>query len=201
MPTAFSTPLLVAMLLLCLLSFAWAMKNFFTRPTGTSFGMLLIKYAGTALGLIHLLVLTLLGAADAEHAAIAAFVYVTSLALFWWTVNTNRRTPLSAAFSSDLPQRIVQEGPYRFVRHPFYASYLLMWFAAPIGIGEPWLYATAALMVVLYYVAAKTEEQKFAQSAVAQQYALYRSTTGLFFPNPLKMLNPGLSLRRMTVKD
>lgn len=189
MPTAFSTLLLVALLLSCLLSFAWAMKHFFTQPTGTSTGMRLIKFCGIGFGLAHLLTLALFGAADSEHAACAAFIFSASLALFWWTLNTNRRAPLSAAFSSDLPQRIVKEGPYRYVRHPFYASYLLMWLAAPIGSAQVWLLASAVVMLALYYAAAKAEEQKFAQSALSRQYASYRAASGLFLPNPIKMLS------------
>ena len=198
MPIVCWTAILCALLLSCLLSFAWAMKHFFTQPTGTSLGMSLIKFSGAAFGLTHLSALALLGAAGAERAALAALAYAASLALFWWTLSTHQHTPISAVFSRDLPHRVVQDGPYRFVRHPFYASYLLMWLAAPIGAGQWWLATAALIMGGVYYSAAKSEEKKFAESAVANHYARYRAATGLFLPNPLKMLQRFTAPRTQT---
>jgi len=45
-----------------------------------------------------------------------------------------------------------------------------------------------AVMLVIYVWAAVVEEAKFARSPLASAYERYRSHTGLFFPNPVKLL-------------
>ena len=83
-------------------------------------------------------------------------------------------------------------GPYRFVRHPFYCSYLLTWAAGVVASAQFWLLPTVAIMLIIYTRAAKLEEEKFTRSPLAETYKSYRTRTGLFLPNPIKML----SLRR-----
>jgi hypothetical protein len=40
--------LLAALMVVCLGSFAWGMRRFFTQPTGASTGMRVVTYAGNA---------------------------------------------------------------------------------------------------------------------------------------------------------
>src|SRR5581483_9734062 len=96
--------------------------------------------------------------------------------------------------SSDLPARVTQHGPYRYVRHPFYASYMLVWIAGPIAAGRPWLLSTTLVMLAIYIAAAKSEERKFEQSALAAQYESYQARTGMFAPNPFKLVPQASSL-------
>jgi protein-S-isoprenylcysteine O-methyltransferase Ste14 len=83
----------------------------------------------------------------------------------------------------------VLPGPYRFVRHPFYCSYLLTW-------AEFRLLPTVTIMLIIYTRAAKLEEEKFTRSSLAETYKSCRTRTGLFLPNPIKML----SLRRLVAR-
>ncbi len=84
----------------------------------------------------------------------------------------------------------MEHGPYRFVRHPFYCSYLLAWAAGFVATAQTWLLPTVAVMLVIYVRAAKLEEEKFTRSPLAGTYERYRSRTGLFLPNPVKLLAP-----------
>jgi len=54
--------------------------------------------------------------------------------------------------------------------------------------GRLWLLPTLAVMLVIYVRAASDGEQKFSRSPLASAYERYRSHTGLFFPNPVKLL-------------
>ncbi|MBA3708203.1 MAG: isoprenylcysteine carboxylmethyltransferase family protein [Planctomycetes bacterium] len=187
-------PAWLALLLVgCLACFAWAMRTFFTKPTGAAHGMTVIKVCGTLFAVVHLVAYATASGIQAVAAIAATIIYLGALGLFWWAIAANRVAPLSAAFSSDLPERLVQHGPYRFVRHPFYASYLLVWSACPIVFGGWWLWSTLAAMVVIYHVAAKTEERKFAGSRHVAAYDRYRSATGMFMPNPFKIAATALS--------
>lgn len=57
-------------------------------------------------------------------------------------------------------QRIVQEGPYRVIRHPGYAGSLLVWTGYCLGVGN-WiaLVAVAALMLLAYSWRISSEER------------------------------------------
>lgn len=109
-------------------------------------------------------------------------LFGVSLSLFWWAIRTNRKKPLNIAFTESKPDHLVQNGPYRLVRHPFYTSYIIGWTAAPIASGQYWLLTIAVIFVFLYYQAANFEESLFANSPQSSNYDEYRRRTGMFFP-------------------
>ena len=184
-----SNQIILAILLgACLVSFGWGMRSFFVQPSGYTPGMRVIAACGYTFAALHLGAILLVPHVSRERFWSAAFIYAAGLALYWWAIATNRKRRLSAAFSDDLPTYLVQDGPYRLVRHPFYCSYLLAWSAGVIGSGRLWLLATVAVMLGIYLHAAYVEEQKFARCALANEYQAFRSRTGLLIPNPWKML-------------
>lgn len=182
MPATISQYLLIACLVLCLASFTWAMQRFFVRPAGATAGMNAIGAGGLLFGILHVAALGSAANIAPARAFAAAALYFCSLGLFWWAIYANLARRLSACFSPDAPQHLVQHGPYRLVRHPLYCSYLLTWLAAPVATGSLSLLLTFAAMAAIYFVAARTEEKKFSQSPLAGAYQQYRSRTGLFFP-------------------
>ena len=108
--------------------------------------------------------------------------------MFWWAIKASTAGNLSAIFSPDAPARLVEEGPYRFIRHPLYCSYILTWTAGLIATAQPWLLVTVLVMAVIYLRAAIQEEQKFFHSPLATAYRSYRTRTGLIIPNPWKLV-------------
>src|SRR5262245_51715808 len=124
--------ILAALLLACVASFGWAMRRFFVKPAGTTPGMQFTKSCGVVFTLVHLAAILLSRAVPLNRLVGAISLYVAALLLFWWTWSTNRGRPLTAVFSPDRPGHLVTSGPYRLVRHPFYCSYLLMWFAGVV---------------------------------------------------------------------
>ena len=65
--------------------------------------------------------------------AAAWVLFLVDFTLFWWTVRVNAAHPLTLAFSIDQPSFLQQAGPYRFVRHPFYFSYVVFWIATAVA--------------------------------------------------------------------
>lgn len=115
-------------------------------------------------------------------AALGIGVQLLSAALFAWTIKSTFRRQLSLAYSPDIPEFILETGPFGLVRHPFYASYVLFWFSFIVI--QPSL-ITGAMAVVLfgfYLNAARFEEAKFARSALASAYQHYSDRTGMFVP-------------------
>ena len=115
--------------------------------------------------------------------ALALGMLVCSSLLFRAAVRATAAHKLTWAFSTDAPMHLNQSGPYRLIRHPFYTSYILL-FAAGIPATElRWLPALALVgMTGVYLHAIRTEEQKFANSALAAAYAAYKAQSGMLWP-------------------
>jgi protein-S-isoprenylcysteine O-methyltransferase Ste14 len=173
----------------CLGSFTWAMSRFFTQPVGSTTGKRVISVCGAMFGIQHLCVIWFSSNLTAERSLAGSVLYIGSAGLFWWAIKTSLSSPLSAAFSPDLPTHLVAEGPYRIIRHPLYCSYLICWLAGLVVTASLWLVPSVAVMVIIYLLAAVREEQKFMQSPLSDAYQQYHSRTGLLVPTPLKLLS------------
>ena len=170
----------------CFVSFMWAVKGHFRSEGKIPLGMRLIS------------VLSMVGfawftwdftcAVYAERQAstwanAAAWVlFLVDFTLFWWTVRVNAAHPLTLAFSIDQPSFLQQAGPYRFVRHPFYFSYVVFWIATAVASSNAVHWVMPIVMVVLYREAALREEAKFAQSPFSAAYTSYQVRTGMLMP-------------------
>jgi protein-S-isoprenylcysteine O-methyltransferase Ste14 len=108
--------------------------------------------------------------------------FAAAQGLFWWALAAHGRYRPAFAFVPVAPACLVRTGPYRLVRHPIYASYLLAWLAGAVAAGQPWLLLTVALMGGLYCRAARQEERSFLAGPFASQYREYRKRTGMFVP-------------------
>lgn len=167
-------------------SFTWGVRKFFVKPDKMTLGVRLTLGAGSLFSVLHLLTILFWSTLLPIPVLLASALYIAAIAIFWWAIRANSVKPLAACFSKAEEVHLVQHGPYRFVRHPFYCSYLLAWIAGAIGTLNIWLAFTAVIMFVLYLTAAINEENKFASSPLAEAYANYRAATGRFFPKPFK---------------
>lgn len=114
--------------------------------------------------------------------AAAAALFGLSLLVFWGAVRAHGKTPPAFAFVKTAPASFVQWGPYRFVRHPLYTSYLIAYIAGAflttnllVLISVPWLGA-------FYYYAARGEERAFSDTEYADEYRQYQAATGMLVP-------------------
>src|SRR5579872_5802170 len=114
--------LCAALLVICLGSFRWGMIKFFSQPAGSTTGMKVISLCGAGFALLHLAAILLSPGILPAWGMAAALMYLCALGLFWWAISANTPRPLSAAFSPDSPEHLVDRGPYRLMRHPFYCS-------------------------------------------------------------------------------
>ncbi|MBX7552025.1 isoprenylcysteine carboxylmethyltransferase family protein [Streptomyces sp. NPDC004232] len=79
-------------------------------------------------------------------------------------------------------QRLVQEGPYRLIRHPGYCGSLLVWIGYSLGLGS-WAATliVAALLTTAYLWRISTEE-RLLTAAFGPAYADYRERTKRLVP-------------------
>jgi protein-S-isoprenylcysteine O-methyltransferase Ste14 len=176
-------PLLVFPFLACFLSFGWGIKNFFVRPARVGRRLRLVAPIGLVFVAASLTELLIGPRVSVGRAVIALCLYVLSFTLFWWAITANRLRPLAACFSEARLSHITQSGPYRFIRHPFYTSYMLAVIAG-LATGASVVTAPPAVILLgMYISAARGEEILFAGSELAEAYADYKDRTGMFIPS------------------
>ena len=107
---------------------------------------------------------------------------VLSLALFNWAAYSIRGRTFSYAGNQDLPQFVHSAGPYRYIRNPFYASYLLAMISTVVMWPNRWGLAIVVGMMGYFQWLARFEEAKFEKSPVAAEYAEYKARTGRLIP-------------------
>jgi protein-S-isoprenylcysteine O-methyltransferase Ste14 len=112
----------------------------------------------------------------------AALALVSSAALYEWARHTIRGRRFGLALSDHVPETLCDEGPYRYIRHPIYLSYVLAFLAVLIALPH-WITALGFLLNFgLSVGAARSDERVLAGSALAADYAAYRERTGMFLP-------------------
>jgi protein-S-isoprenylcysteine O-methyltransferase Ste14 len=172
----------ILLLLVAFGSFGWAMGCFFTKPSGTNIRIRSIQVLGTAFAVADSVAVLRVQPPRTANIAFGWILYVCASGLFWAAVRATVRSPLSWAFSSDRPVHLVVAGPYRFVRHPFYTSYLLAWLAGVVTTAFTPLGISLVVMAYVFWKASEFEEGKFSKSQLADRYAAYKCKTARFIP-------------------
>ena len=166
-----------------LIVFAVALQNFFVQPPRLTRGQRLFQDVSVLLGVTHGLALLVLNSAGDGWAGAGIAIYTVSLALFLNAIEAARRVPMTRTFVYQPKcDTILTTGPYRFVRHPIYVSYVLAWSAAPVATHNLFLAATAVGMLICYVISAREEERLMLGSAKGQEYAQWRQHTWRFIP-------------------
>ena len=166
--------------LVCFAAFSWGVKGHFRRTGPVPAGTMLISLL--TVGGFAWFALRLVFSAPGAAWPLALLLFAAALALFGWTIRATSQTPPTLAFDTDKPSFLLRHGPYRYVRHPFYLSYLLFWTGTAVAASglAPWL--TPAVMLAVYRIAAGREEQKFAGSDFRMAYEAYQRHAGMFLP-------------------
>lgn len=109
-------------------------------------------------------------------------IQLASSALFWWAIVRSRKARLRFVFASDNPDSLVTDGPFGYIRHPFYTSYIIFWLGWGIATWSLWAILPVVAIFVLYLIAALGEEKKFSHTELAGAYEAHRKRAGLFWP-------------------
>lgn len=113
------------------------------------------------------------------------FIMISGLAstgigylLFIWSVVVRGKYAVSWKMPEN--QRLVTQGPYRYVRHPSYLGYFLMF----IGLFLVWpnLFTLFPLSAIPGYLRVAVQEEKLLVRRFGQQYLEYQKKTGRFIP-------------------
>ena len=174
--------LLAALGVVCFGAFAWALRWHFQTPGTTPKGVWVIC-ALSLLAFGWFMWDVLVGSLGTAW-PVAVPLFVMAFWLFFAAMQASRSAHLTVAFAADQPQVLLDHGPYRYVRHPFYSAYLMFWMAVTVARPgwEPWV--TVVVFCTTYWIAACREEGKFERSRLVTAYSAYRQRTGMFLPKP-----------------
>lgn len=177
--TSLFLPIFVSLVAFC--SFAWALRGHFVTVGRIPQGMRLLSAASLLSYLAYLGLLFRQGHGSAAGTMPGLTGFAASLMLFWWTVAETRRHRLRLAYSDAGPDRIHAGGPYAFVRHPFYLSYIIFWISTALIAGS-WQWVMAVILTLWYVRIARGEERRFGSSGLSLAYDGYRQRTGMLLP-------------------
>ena len=117
------------------------------------------------------------------------FVLACSLALYEWARHIVWGRKFHVAWSGDVPHAVCAEGPYAYIRHPIYASYILAFLAVLIAMPTVVTAIVFAFNVVLFTHAALSDERSLRSGALADDYGEYRKRTGMFLPRIVRSVS------------
>jgi protein-S-isoprenylcysteine O-methyltransferase Ste14 len=114
-------------------------------------------------------------------AVLGVVLQAFSVFVFGWCIGTSGRRNLSLAGGESRSTRLLVEGPYAVVRHPFYTSYIIFWLGGVAVAFSPFTVASALLMIAIYSRVARREDEVLAQR-FAGEFAQWHDHTGAFIP-------------------
>jgi protein-S-isoprenylcysteine O-methyltransferase Ste14 len=160
--------------------FAWGVRGHFIgdKTPGAMNIILALSLTGAIVFLFDIWMISV-----PDWARAAGFsLHLLGIALFGWAVLATRQNRPAMAFAGERPDHIFKSGPYAYIRHPFYASYLLYWLGCVVATSSLVLAFIFLALAALYTIAALGEERAFSHSAIGDEYEAFRRSTGLFWP-------------------
>jgi protein-S-isoprenylcysteine O-methyltransferase Ste14 len=160
--------------------FAWGVRGHFVgdkTPRAMQI-VVVLSFIGSA---VFLFDLSKTNVSEWRHAA-GFCLHLSAIALFGWAVFATRQNRPAMAFAGERPDHIFRSGPYAYIRHPFYTSYLLYWLGCVVATSSLILVFIFLALAVIYTIAALGEERAFSHSMIGDEYEAFRKSTGLFWP-------------------
>lgn len=112
----------------------------------------------------------------------------TATILLGTIVNVRGRQTLGSNWANQIKmyenQTLVRTGPYRYVRHPLYASLIWAFFGGSI-LYLNWACFLLTLCIFLPFMTWRARQEEALLMRTFPEYEHYRETTGMFFPKLL----------------
>ncbi len=91
--------------------------------------------------------------------AFGALAIIPLGAWLWWVITTNAFLSRFARIQDDRGQEVVTTGPYRYVRHPMYASLIPFLLCIALILGSWWALVPGAGIAVLFVIRTTLEDR------------------------------------------
>ena len=176
-PTIFYLPLA-----LCFYYFLLAGARIFEIRPEDDFSTGIAQFSFFVTGLLGTIALGDKAQVSPANAIAGAVVMAGALLLYEWARRTIAGRRFHIAWSGEVPEEVCEHGPYRYIRHPLYTSYVLAFGAQLAALPSPWSFAIFAFNAGLFLHAAVSDERSLAKSDIAAEYARYKRRTGMMLP-------------------
>ncbi len=127
-------------------------------------------------------VITYAGNVERISEFVVIIISVMSIGIIFLTLGTHKIPIALWHQENDAPQSIVTYGAYKYIRHPFYASFLLAFLGVCIVCPHVATIFFAVYEFIALNLTAEREEQRLSASAFGKEYKQYIERTGRFIP-------------------
>jgi protein-S-isoprenylcysteine O-methyltransferase Ste14 len=163
-------------------SYTWALTSWLRKVKQTSSWELnFIKYGGLIFTIAHITAAVLWPLPSSNQVYFGAAFFFLGMIIFWSAVSVFENPP-AVAFAEIIITNLKTTGPYRFVRHPIYTSYILAWLGGSIATNCWWLLISLVCMTFLYNRAAIQEEKQWLSGKDSEEYKNFMKSRGRFLP-------------------
>ena len=105
---------------------------------------------------------------------VGLLAFAAVFANWFWAMHTNPFFSAAVRIQHDRGHYVVRSGPYRFVRHPGYAVFVLLGWGGPLALGSWWAVVPHLLVVVVFIRRAAMEDRVLREEL--EGYAAYAAT-------------------------
>ena len=181
MTTSIPQLLLAVVMALPFIHFLYAAMRTFVLPDALDGASQLSQLSFISGAVVALTNATAVTVAPGNAIAAGALMLV-AVALYEWARGTIRGRKFHIIYSDRVPEALCTDGPYRYVRHPLYASYITAFIA--VFVLRPTLLAAVVLVLnlVFFTYGAVRDERALESGPVAGDYVAYKARVGRFFP-------------------
>jgi protein-S-isoprenylcysteine O-methyltransferase Ste14 len=155
--------------------------NTFTVPSLRDNGAIL-GYWSFVSGMLCVLLMGLFHGLLLPLAVCGAIMATCALMLYEWARRTVTDRQFYIGLSGEVPPAVCTEGPYRYVRHPFYLSYMIAFVAMAVTFPSFVTVAVCLVNIGLFVYMAIDDEKVLLRSGLRAEYLKYRGPVGMFLP-------------------
>ena len=105
--------------------------------------------------------------------AIGTAAVVAAVGVIWWCAAANHFLSARSRIQSERGHTVVQHGPYRFVRHPLYASRIVLIIGAALTLGS-WIALVPAVLIAVLLVTTDLVRRSHAHDGTAMRHGSRR---------------------------
>jgi protein-S-isoprenylcysteine O-methyltransferase Ste14 len=105
-----------------------------------------------------------------------------SVLLYEWSWRPVMDRNFYNGLAGEVPPAVRDAGPYRYVRHPFYLSYLVAFLSVAVAFPSLIVSGVCALNIGLSVYMALDDERVSLESFLGADYRAYRGREGMFVP-------------------
>jgi protein-S-isoprenylcysteine O-methyltransferase Ste14 len=161
--------------------FMTAGANIFTVPKLRDNGAVLGQISFIS-GMVCVLVMGLFYSLLLPAAVCGAILALGAVLLYEWTSRTVIDRNFYVGLAGEVPPAVCNAGPYRYMRHPFYFSYMVAFVAVAVAFPSFIVSGVCLVNIGLFVYMAIDDEGVLLASALSADYRAYRGRVGMFVP-------------------